>query len=347
VHPDARLTSTAGDDTPPSAGATGERGGVVAKRPALVTGMHRSGTTWLGHMLCEGGDFVRLGEPFSPVNRQTILPSRVKHWYTYVNSANEDDYTRWFLDAVAFRPHPIHDLRRVRLGSPRDPIRIGSQWASFLLGRLRRRSVLVHDPFAVFSIDWFVRRLGWNVVVVVRHPLSVVSSLKRLEWTFDFSDLLQQPALMSERLEPYRAEIEDAADADVIDQGSLLWRIVYESVERDHGSDPSVHVVRHEDLSLDPKRGFARLYELLRLSYDESVKEAIERSTSSANPNEQPLRDPNSVRLDSRANLGNWRHRLDDEEVARIVESTRSVAERFYPGEEMRGATPTGMLDSG
>jgi hypothetical protein len=35
------------------------------------------------------------------------------------------------------------------------------------------------------------------------------------------------------------------------------------------------------------------------------------------------------------ANLQNWRRRLDDDEVERIVETTRPVAERFYPGDEL------------
>jgi hypothetical protein len=91
--------------------------------------------------------------------------------------------------------------------SPRDPVRIPKRWASFALGRLGRRRLLIRDPFDVFSLDWFVRRLNCSVVVVVRHPAAVVSSLKRLGYIFDFRNLLQQPLLMADRLERFRPQM--------------------------------------------------------------------------------------------------------------------------------------------
>ena len=51
------------------------------KSPVLVTGMHRSGTSWLGSMLCAGGDLINIGEPLNVLNRQTIFPKRVELWY--------------------------------------------------------------------------------------------------------------------------------------------------------------------------------------------------------------------------------------------------------------------------
>jgi hypothetical protein len=281
-------------------------------------------------MLCAGGDFVRFGEPLSPVNRQTILRSTTRRWYTHIDEADGDSFERSYEDAFALRPHPLDDLRRARLSSPREPLRILRHWAGFASGRLRSRGVLVHDPFAVFSVDWFVRALGCSAVVVVRHPLAVVSSLKRLGWSFDFRDLLDQESLMRGRLEPYRAEMEAALRADVIDQGSLLWRIVYDGWGRGPDSAGSVHVVRHEDLSLDPELEFGRLYGSLGLEYDDRARAGIRESTSSGNPTEQS-RDPDATRLDSRANLGNWRRRLADDEITRILESTRPVLERLYP----------------
>jgi Sulfotransferase family len=313
----------------------------------LVTGMHRSGTTWAGHMLCGGGDFVRLGEPLSPVNRQTILTRPVTHWYTYINDGNEAPYLRSYQDALRFRAHPLEDIRRARLLSPRDPGRILARWASFTLGRARGRRVLFHDPFAIFSAEWFARRLSCQVVVLVRHPLSIVSGLKRLGWAFDFRSLSEQPDLMNELLPAYREEIEEAIGSEsIIEQGCLLWRIVYETVSQRFASNPSIHLVRHEDLSIDPHGEFRRLYELLGAEYDERARATIERNTSGENPPELRESDPDGVRVDSRANLGNWRHRLDDDEVARIVESTRAAAALFYSEDDVRSTLGRGASQS-
>jgi hypothetical protein len=40
----------------------------------------------------------------------------------------------------------------------------------------------------------------------------VVSSLKKLGYTFDFRDLLEQETLMRDRLGPYRAEMQAACE---------------------------------------------------------------------------------------------------------------------------------------
>ena len=56
--------------------------------------------------------------------------------------------------------------------------------------------------FAVFSAEWFARQMGFRVVVIVRHPLAVVSSRKRLGWRFDLDELLAQPLLLRDWLTP-------------------------------------------------------------------------------------------------------------------------------------------------
>jgi hypothetical protein len=207
------------------------------------------------------------------------------------------------------------------------------RWASYLVGRAQHRRLLIKDPFAVFSIEWFARRLGCQVVVVVRHPVAVVSSLKRLGYTFDFHDLLQQPSLMSERLDAFRQEMEALAakPEDVVGQGSLLWRIIYGDLASREKVEATPCVVRHEDLSREPLERYASLYEALGLQLTPSARSAIEASTRKGNRAEVTRRNPFDVRLDSRANLGNWKKRLDPGETARILELTEPVLSRYYP----------------
>jgi hypothetical protein len=299
--------------------------------------MHRSGTTWVGHMLCAGGDFVRVGEPLSPSNRQTILRHTTSDWYTYIHAGNEAPFLRSYRDALRFRVHPLDDVRRARVLSPRDPGRILERWGSFALGRIQRRRLLFHDPFAIFSLDWFTERLDCAVVVLVRHPLAVVSGLKRLGWDFDFRNLTRQPALLEDLLEPLREQIEQAtASKSIVEQGSLLWRIVYSTVHERFASHPAVHVVRHEDLSLEPREGFRRLYEAVGGTYDEQARGTIDQHSSPDNPTELDRADPDARRLDSKANLANWRRRLSDDEIARILETAGPTAENFYPADDFQ-----------
>jgi hypothetical protein len=294
--------------------------------------MHRSGTSWLGETLAAGGNFINIGEPLNALNRQTIFPSRVSTWYMHIHDGNEMDFLPSYEDALTFKFHPSADIRRMRFGSPRDPFRIGQKWTSFLIGRLQNRRLLIKDPFAVFSIDWFVRRLNCQVVVIVRHPLGVISSLKRNDFAFDFNNLSRQASLMNGPLQHFRRQIAAGliSPGDVVGNGALLWRVIYEAVSEGLALD-GVTMVRHEDLSREPLEQFSRLFPKLGLPLTSGVLDAILASTNRENPTELPPRNPFRTRVNSRANLLNWKHRLDEAEVDRVLEITQPTLARYYP----------------
>jgi len=94
---------------------------------------------------------------------------------------------------------------------------------------------------------------------------------------------------------------------------------------------PSIQVVRHEDLSLDPVSGYRTLYQALGLDFTPRAEQAILNSSSSENPTEVSQKKVHTVKLDSRANLDNWKRRLMPEEVDRIRSVTEEVAHLYYP----------------
>ena len=122
---------------------------------------------------------------------------------------------------------------------------MGRDLSIFLSGGLFHRHPLLKDPFAVFSLAWFAERLNCQIVVTVRHPAGFASSLKRLNWSFDFQDLLNQPLLMRDWLEPYRSLMLGIREDDIIGQASLLWAMIYRSVQAICQQMPAVRIVRH------------------------------------------------------------------------------------------------------
>lgn len=303
----------------------------MKQSPILVCGAHRTGTTWAGKMLAAAPGVAYISEPLNVLHRPGVLRARVPYWYTYIDETNEDEALPAFREMLAFRYHLGAELLALR--SLHDAGRMGRDLGIFLKGRLLRQRPLLKDPFAVFSTPWFASRLGCRVVVTVRHPAGFASSLKRLGWPFDFSDLLSQPRLMATGLEPYRGEMEAMlrAPEDILGQAALLWRLVYQKVAQDREKIPDLRVVRHEDLSLDPPGEFRKLYDWLGLEFTEKAAQTIEGASSSDNPKE--LRKTHSTRLDSRANLDSWKRRLGPEEIARIRELTAGVSEIFYAEE--------------
>jgi hypothetical protein len=301
---------------------------MIDRHPILVTGAHRSGTTWVGRMLAADKDTAYISEPLNVHHRPGVFGAPVRNWYQYITDENESEYLSAFRDLTGFRYHLLSEIGSLR--SRKDLLRMGRDLAIFTNGRLRGQRALFKDPFAVFSAPWFARRLGCRVVITVRHPAGFASSLMRLNWPFDFKDLLDQSRLMRDHLEVDRAEMESIAPGDLLGQSALLWRMIYRVVHRMRETHSEFEVLRHEDLSVDPVAGYEALYRSLGLTFDEKIRSTILNSSRSENPAEPSKKSAYSVKLDSRANMDIWKKRLRAEEIRRIRRMTESVSDHFY-----------------
>jgi len=141
---------------------------------------------------------------------------------------------------------------------------------------------------------------------------------------------LDQPLLMRDHAGDYRDEMKSIKADDVIGQASLLWKIIYRSVHSMRELNPDFITVRHEDLSRDPVSGFRDLYAKLGLDFTHKVEETILNASSSENPIELARKKVHSVKLDSRANVDNWKKRLTEEEIERIHKIAEGVSSLFY-----------------
>ena len=263
-------------------------------RPILVTGAHRSGTTWVGKMLAANSQVAYVSEPLNVLHRPGVLRAKVTHWYQYICRENEGDYLPAFYELLDYRYHIWDEVRSLR--SVKDFLRMGRDFKIFYDALEHGQRALLKDPFAVFSIPWFIERFNFSVIVTVRHPAAFASSLKRLGWNFDFNDLLDQPLLMRDHLEPYRDRMRALQPDDVIGQASLLWTMIYRTVHSTlrhalSGSQgdarelmPDLQTVRHEDLSRDHIPGYRELYISLGLDFTPHVEKRILNSSSSENP---------------------------------------------------------------
>ena len=304
------------------------------KQPILVTGAHRSGTTWVGKMLAANRNTAYISEPLNVLHRRGVYGADVKYWYQYITAENEAHYLQAFQQLLNFRYHFFAEVGS--LHSQKDFLRMGRDLSIFVNGKLRGQRILLKDPFAVFSVPWFAQKLNCKVIITIRHPGGFASSLKRLNWPFDFHNLLGQPMLMRDHLEADRTDMESMSADDIVGQSALLWRMIYRMVHTTLSLFPDFKLVRHEDLSLDPIAGYKSLYESLGLAFDEKVRDMILNSSSSENPTELSKKKVHSVKLDSRANMNNWKKRLTPEEITRIRKLTEDVSHMFYSDEEWK-----------
>ena len=300
-------------------------------RPIVVTGSHRSGTTWVGRMLCLSGEAGYIHEPLNPVRRPGWMGHPVPYWYVYITDANatlyEDDLAR----VLRFRYPSVRNAVRVR--KPEHVGMLFSDMGRSVRPRLAGARPLLKDPFALFSAEWLERRFEADIVVTVRNPVAFVGSIKRLDWQFKFKTLLSQGPLMRDWLHPFERDMRRCRDedVDVVEQGIVLWNVLHRSIDRMRAEHPAWQVVRHEDLAADPTKGFARLYEACGLSWDASVESRVAAFSRGAGGKELPMWRHGSVKRNSADATETWKLRLTEGEAERVKEGTREVAMLFYP----------------
>jgi hypothetical protein len=300
--------------------------------PILVTGAHRSGTTWVGKMLALAPGVGYVHEPFSPRTPRGLSPAGFRHYYAVVTPENAARYRSGLERSLELR----YDLGAQLAGarSWRDLARVPVDYRRLRRWRGNGSRPLVKDPIALLSAEWLAETFGMDVVVLIRHPAAFAASLKRLGWHHDFATFFDERGRLPEVVAPFEAEIREQADrpGDPVAQATLLWRLLYHAVDGYRERHPDWVFLRHEDLSLDPLATFERLYGRLGLTLTPAAREQIARSSDSDNPAELPT--PHAVALASAASLGRWRQDLTADEVETLRERTRDVWPRFYSDED-------------
>jgi hypothetical protein len=298
-------------------------------RPILVTGSHRSATTWVGRVLATSATPVGyIWEPFNPRHRPGTFPIRFPHYFHYLCAENGDTCARPIADMLAFRYRPAAELRSLR--SARDVGRMARDWALFQRFRRHGAVPLVKDPIALFSSEWLADTFDMRVLVMIRHPASFAASIQRRGWRHRFADFLEQPLLMRDFLAPYEDRIRAASarQPDILDEAILLWNVLYGAVSGMQDRRPDWLYARQEDIAREPLDRFRELYAQLGLAWGEAVEQRVLQTSSASNPADAER--VSSIRRDSAAHVTAWKRHLTAAEIERVRRATEPLARRWY-----------------
>ena len=297
------------------------------KKTILVTGSHRSGTTWAGNILASAPQVAYIHEPFN-INPTLFNPLDLEYWFEYVCEYNETNYCDKIESLISFNYPLANSLEKKVL--IRDVVKIYRNYFRFSYFRLKNYRPIVKDPIAIFSASWLAQKFDTNVLVMIRHPAAFCSSVKLKGWEFDFSCFLKQPLLMEHYLKGFEAQIREqvANKNDVISQAALLWNCIHHVIGLYQKEHPEWLFVKHEDLSLDPIAQFQKIYQSFNLEFTKQTQSLILASSGEHNPVEQEI--DNEFVRNSKANIVNWKNRLDEAEIQFIKDKTCHVAKKFY-----------------
>ena len=282
-------------------------------------------------MLCQSREAAYIHEPFCPNRSPGWLTEPLPYWYMYINDENGAAYEQAVRRVLELRYPIARSLTATR--KPKDLARQLPDIGGGLVSRARRSRPLLKDPFALFSSEWLADRFAVLPVVMIRKPVAFVSSIKRLNWGFDYEqNWLAQEPLMRDHLADHADSFRGyEGEIDLVGEGIVMWNVLYGFVAELRERRPEFLYVIYEDLAADPLRGFEELYDHTKLRWDQNVRERIAGFSDSANPKDVSTRNRRAIKRDSRAASETWRSRLSPEEIDRVTRETAAVSALFYP----------------
>ena len=303
-----------------------------SKKPILVTGSHRSGSTWVGKLLATSTAVRYIPEPFNINHPRCSCGCKFNLWYQYISQENEAIFYEHLKHKFGLSYNFRGELKMSN--NPKSVLDVLTKSSKLMVRNLLGIRPLVKDPIAFFSAKWLAATFDMDVVVLIRHPAAFASSLKRLNWAFPYSHFLEQPLLMKDCLQPFADEIKKYSeqDYDIIDQASLLWRIIHYWIAEYQKEHQKWIFIRHEDISRNTLSGFLELFNQLNLEYTETTKQTI-LDYSSINNSRQDY-EADELKRHSLKNIEIWKSRLTPSEIERIRTKVEDISSKFYDDED-------------
>jgi hypothetical protein len=283
----------------------------------LVTGVARSGTSWLGRTLGYGSDVDYVFEPDNvdaDPRSDRVAGARGFGPYPVIAVGEHHAGFEALWDMVFQGTLPRRrGLRlaagRVLLGLPaavRDPLMRQVAHALGVLPHSRRRRV-VKSIYSPFALEWLTDRYRPLVVVLQRHPLNVVSSWR--EMGIPVFDLATRPAILNRHARPRGLEPPAPGTSELVRMAwcvGLLSTVLGEAIDR----HPDWILATHEDLCADPGGTMRELAGNLGLQWNSAIDRFLAES-------DRPGKGLAPVRV-TREQPQRWRARLTATEVEEV-----------------------------
>ncbi|SES71602.1 Sulfotransferase domain-containing protein [Salinibacillus kushneri] len=276
----------------------------MTKRPVLISGIPRSGSTWLGNVLSKAPNAVYIHEPDNEkANAQAFFLKDGLHRYPYLRSNDNNSlyYKLWSsvltdnivhlkeLSEIFRQPLPINPFNLEReIGkksgfihkdffvqtSDRNKNNTVKTMGLPPFNSINSKTVpIVKSVHNMLSLQWLDNNFSTRIVIIVRHPASVISSYLKLKMPDSLRNIFYQDYLMEDYLFPFKEHLASANSH--ISQMSMQIGAFYYVLEKQIKNHPNWILVKHEDLCENPNGRFKEIYENLNLNWTNDVSNYI------------------------------------------------------------------------
>lgn len=283
--------------------------GLHKPAPILVTGVPRSGTTWLARWLA--------GSPGAALAGREPMNTRTPRQYALAGT----------IDGWARITHPTaKQVRALRLTyrglHPAVYSRYGfRQWAAPWPGT----RLVMKDPFALLSIPAIVDHTGARPVLVYRHPGAVLASYRRMGWEPDLAEVQKLVEEARAGGGPDLPDLPGPGETSLAEAMGRFWAALHDLALADTAGLDQLVVVSHQELASSGPAGGRTLAERLDLAWTASMEAELDKEGSVKETSPTTLH--NFDRAPAQV-AESWRAKLsadDVETIERVTAPTRAA----------------------
>ena len=228
----------------------------------IVSGSHRSGTTWIGHTIAKGTNSAYIWEPFNvkvPLSKRSGYGKsflKIDNWYHLVE--NSDDQI--CIDLAHLLKKRSLDMTGILSKLPNSLMTNPKAALKWLMNDLKlsanlkiNNSAIIKDPIMLFSTQFISKKLGSKCILITKDPRSFYNSLKKASWGFDFQNIYH-PCRRFEHLNEYIYEVEERLNKGaLLDPQSigLLWNILHKHMYY-LSKFKNFKIIKYEEICEDP-----------------------------------------------------------------------------------------------
>ena len=225
------------------------------KSTIFIAGMGRSGTTWLSELINYKKNYRDIFEPFLPYK----VPDVSAFNYLQYLNPNYDDTVL------------ANSAKTILSG------KFKSEWTDVNNSRIITFKRIIKDIRANLMLKWLSNiRPGMPILLIVRHPLSVIDSYKNLGWgieaggkTSDFDRITQQRQLLTD-FPIVKNNFRYIETDDYISQLLYIWCILYHiPIKQLNNTD--YKIVYYENLLLNPEETLSDIFSYLGQKFDINI----------------------------------------------------------------------------
>ena len=305
-----------------------------SNRPILVTGINRSGSTWIGKTISYAPYVRYIHEPFNVAIAERTYNKKIPRWFHYVTTEEQNDFQPYLKNVLNI---PNNIIQELHIAINQKKLRpVTSKIIRYYFPKILGIRPLIKDPIAIFSTEWLATEFAMDIVVIIRHPAAYVwSILKDSTHMHSFQSVfIEQPKLLA-KLSDIEPEIIAATNEAIPlwKRAAIFWKVIYTMVVHYCKKHPDWLFYRYEDLALSPLDKFRSLCQDLDLEFTQNVKHIIKHYSLNELPEKQDLTSHIKT-FCSKKHVYDWKQCLEREQILAIQKITEPIASKFYSEED-------------